>query len=125
LIEMERAEVQRWLDDYVAAWKSSDPEAIAALFSEDCEYSYRPHGDTVHGREAIVRSWLEDDPDNPGTYDGSYEPFAVEGELAVAVGTSSYTDPEKVYDNCYLLRFDSEGRCSEFTEFFMKRQADG
>jgi ketosteroid isomerase-like protein len=122
---MERADVQRWLDDYVAAWKSYDREAIAALFSEDCEYSYRPHGDTVHGREAIVRSWLEDDPDKPGTYDGSYVPFAVEGDAAVAVGTSSYTESDTVYDNCYLLRFDAEGRCSEFTEFFMKRQADG
>ena len=119
---MERADVQRWLDDYVAAWKSYDREAIGALFAEDCEYSYRPHGDTVRGRDAIVRSWLEDDPDKPSTYDASYVPFAVEGDAAVAVGTSSYTEPETVYDNCYLLRFDPDGRCSEFTEFFMKRQ---
>lgn len=119
---MERADVQRWLDDYVAAWKSYDREAIAALFTEDCEYSYRPHGDTVRGRDAIVRSWLDDDPDKSGTYDASYVPFAVEGDAAVAVGTSSYTEPENVYDNCYLLRFDADGRCSEFTEFFMKRQ---
>ena len=119
---MDRDEVQRWLDDYVAAWKSYDGEAIGALFAEDCEYSYRPHSDTVRGRDAIVRSWLEDDPDMPGTYEASYAPFAVEGDVAVAVGTSSYTDPEAVYDNCYLLRFDAEGRCSEFTEFFMKRE---
>jgi ketosteroid isomerase-like protein len=119
---MERADVQRWLDDYVAAWKSYDREAIGALFAEDCEYSYRPHGDTVRGRDAIVRSWLDDDPDKPGTYDASYAPFAVDGDAAVAVGTSSYTERETVYDNCYLLRFDAEGRCSEFTEFFMKRQ---
>jgi uncharacterized protein (TIGR02246 family) len=121
---MEHDDVQKWLDDYVAAWKSYDAEAIAALFTEDCEYSYRPHGDTVRGRDAIVRSWLEDDPDTPGTYEASYAPFAVEGERAVAVGTSSYTEPELVYDNCYLLRFDADGRCAEFTEFFMKRQAD-
>jgi ketosteroid isomerase-like protein len=118
---MEKADVQRWLDDYVAAWKSYDRDAIAALFSEDCEYSYRPTGDTVRGREAIVRSWLEDDPDNPGTYEASYRPYAVDGEVAVAVGTSTYADPPRVYDNCYLLRFDADGRCAEFTEFFMER----
>jgi len=121
---MDKADVQRWLDDYVAAWKSYDREAIAALFAEDCEYSYRPHGDTVRGRDAIVRSWLEDDPDKPETYDASYVPFAVEGDAAVAVGTSSYTEPETVYDNCYLMRFDSQGRCAEFTEFFMKRPSE-
>jgi uncharacterized protein (TIGR02246 family) len=118
---MEHDDVQKWLDDYVAAWKSYDSEAIAALFTADCEYSYRPHGDTLHGREAIVRSWLEDEPDKPGTYDGSYAPFAVEDDVAVAVGKSSYTEPETVYDNCFLLRFDANGRCSEFTEFFMER----
>jgi len=31
-----------WLDDYVAAWRSYDPEAIGALFSEDAEYRYHP-----------------------------------------------------------------------------------
>ena len=90
---------------------NGDHASLAQLFTEDCEYSYRPHGDTVRGRDAIVRSWLDDDPDKSGTYDASYVPFAVEGDAAVAVGTSSYTEPETVYDNCYLLRFDAGGRC--------------
>ena len=123
-MSIDRAGVARWLAAYVEAWKSYDPEAIAALFAEDCEYRYRPYGDTVSGRDAVVRSWLEDEPDQPGTYDGSYVPFAVDGDVAVAVGTSTYTDPGKIYDNCYLLRFDSEGRCGEFTEFFMKRATE-
>jgi len=118
---MEREEVARWLDAYVAAWKSYDPAAIGALFSEDCVYRYRPNGEEVRGREAIVRSWLEDDPDEPGTYDAEYEPWAIDGDRAVAVGTSTYTSPRRVFDNCFLLRFDEEGRCAEFTELFMER----
>ena len=39
---MTRDEVQRWLDDYVAAWRSYDPEAIGDLFGEDAEYRYHP-----------------------------------------------------------------------------------
>ena len=123
---MERADVARWLEDYVAAWKSYDRDAIEALFSEDCIYRYRPEGDEIRGRQAIVRSWMEDDPDEPGTYEAGYEPYAVEGGRAVAVGSSTYTDAEgsirKLYDNCFLLRFDADGRCSEFTEFFMERK---
>ena len=127
---MEREDVQRWLDDYVAAWKSYDRERIAALFSEDVSYRYHPYDDPVRGRDAVVAAWLgEGDQevassrDKPGTYDGSYAPVAVDGDVAVAVGESTYTEPPTVYDNCYVMRFDPEGRCREFTEFFMKRPA--
>ena len=41
--------------------------------------------------------------------------------VEVVVGASTYTDPPVIYDNCWLVRFDSEGRCREFTEWFMER----
>ncbi|HEV8546052.1 MAG TPA: hypothetical protein VGQ64_07140, partial [Candidatus Limnocylindrales bacterium] len=64
--------------------------------------------------------------DQPGTYDAHYEPFAVDGDRAVAVGWSRYwTDAtqatlDRIYHNVFLLRFDEDGRCSDFTELFMK-----
>jgi hypothetical protein len=44
----------------------------------------------------------------------------------VAVGTSTYREaPERpvseTYDNCFVMRFDDEGRCREFTEWYVKR----
>jgi SnoaL-like domain len=121
----DRAAVDRWLEAYVAAWKSYEPGAIGELFSEDVEYAYRPKGDTIVGRETVVRSWIEDDPDDLGTYDGAYEVYAVEDDRAVAVGTSTYAHPDgsvrAIYDNCFLLRFDAAGRCSQFIEWFMER----
>jgi hypothetical protein len=27
----------------------------------------------------------------------------------------------RVFDNCFVLRFDADGRCSEFTEWFIER----
>jgi hypothetical protein len=116
---VEREQVARWLDGYVAAWKSYDREAIGALFTDDAQYRYHPYDDPLRGREAIVESWLED-PDDPGTYDAHYEPLAVDGDVAVATGTSTYYAAdgsiEKVYDNCYVMRFAPDGRCREFTE---------
>jgi hypothetical protein len=46
--------------------------------------------------------------------------------MAVAIGSSSYKEsPDgpiaRVYDNCFVMRFDSDGRCREFTEWYMKR----
>ena len=130
---MERADVERWLDDYVEAWRTYDRERIEALFSEDTRYRYHPHDEPVEGRQAVVESWLGEgehegasERDEEGTYDASYHPVAVEGDLAVAVGASTYlTEPggpvEKVYDNCFVMRFDAEGRCREFTEWYMRR----
>ena len=40
-------------------------------------------GRPVEGREAIVASWLED-PDPPGSFEASYEPLAIDGEIHVA-----------------------------------------
>jgi ketosteroid isomerase-like protein len=123
---IDRATVERWLADYVAAWKSYDREAIAALYAEDAECRYHPYDEPIRGRDAIVESWFgagESAPsrDREGTYEASYRPVAIDGDLAVAVGVSTYTDPAAIYDNCFLIRFDEAGRCREFTEWFVER----
>lgn len=123
---MEDARFQRWLDDYVAAWRSYDPEAIGALFSEDAEYRYHPWDtDPVAGRAAIVAAWL-DDRDDPSSWTAEYRPWLVSGDDAVAVGVSRYlagdgNAVEREYHNVFLCRFDGEGRCREFTELYLRR----
>ena len=133
---MDRAAVQDWLDRYVAAWRSYDRNAIGDLFATDATYRYHPSDegdDVVRGREAIVSAWVEPDGsaserDEPGTYDAKYEPYAVDGDRAVAVGWSRYFTDEtqstldRTYDNVFLMRFDEDGRCAEFTELFMARK---
>ena len=133
---MDSATVANWLAAYVDAWKSYDREAIGALFSDDVEYRYHPHDEPLEGRQAVVESWLGEgehegssERDQEGTYDASYEPVAVDGNVAVATGTSAYArEPggpiEQVYDNCFVMRFDPDGRCSEFTEWFMLRPSE-
>ena len=92
---MTRDDVQRWLDAYVEAWRTYDPAAIADLFAEDATYRYRPYGDDtfVRGRDAIVADW-RDSQDAPGSWEAHYEPFAVEGDHAVAVGETRYLEPD-------------------------------
>lgn len=122
---MDDAGIQRWLDDYVAAWSTYDADAIGALFSEDAEYRYHPWDEPVVGREAIVESWLSD-RDEPGSWTAEYRPWLVDGDQAVAVGVSRYlgmdrAGVEREYHNVFLCRFDSDGRCREFTEIFLRR----
>jgi hypothetical protein len=124
---------QDWLDRYVAAWKSYDAREIAALFSEDVRYRYYANAEWVVGRDAVVDSWTGDSTnaqastrDEPDTYDAAYAPVAVDGDVVVATGTSTYLDSpggavRQVFDNCFVMRFDDEGRCREFTEYYTKR----
>ncbi len=130
---MDRVDVDEWLDAYVAAWKSYDREEIGALFSAEVVYRYHPYDEPVRGRDAVVSSWLgEDEPDGAstrdpeGTYDATYRVVALDGDVAVATGSSTYlTSPggpvDKVFDNCFVMRFDAAGRCREFTEWFIQR----
>jgi hypothetical protein len=130
---MDRDTAQTWLDDYVAAWKSYDRDAIAALFARDVAYRYHPYDEPLVGRDAVVDSWLgENDADGastrdaPDTYDAHYTPYSVDGDTLLATGTSVYQDhPDgpvtHTFDNCFLIRFDDEGRCVEFTELYMER----
>jgi hypothetical protein len=133
---MDHDTAQAWLDRYVEAWRSYDPAAIGDLFSTDVSYRYHPYDVPVIGRDEVVASWLgEGDSDHastrdaPGTYDASYSPYAIDGDAVVATGTSSYRDEPggpvtQLFHNCFVLRFDDQGRCREFSEYYTKERRD-
>jgi SnoaL-like domain len=127
---MTRDDVQGWLDRYVEAWRTYDPAAIGDLFTENAEYRYHPWDEPIQGRGEIVRAWVapegnESQRDAPGSWTAHYEPYAVDGDRAVAVGWSRYAatgeTPERLYHNCYLLEFEA-GRCRTFTEFYVEQK---
>jgi len=130
---MDRTAAQDWLDRYVSAWRSYDRDDIGDLFSEDVAYRYHPYDEPVRGRDAVVRSWLgasDSDTastrDAPGTFEAGYRPVAVDGDTVIATGTSTYRErPDgpvaHVFDNCFVMLFDSAGRCRELTEYYIRR----
>jgi ketosteroid isomerase-like protein len=130
---MDHQTAQNWLDRYVDAWMSYDRDDIAALFSEAVAYRYHPYDEPVVGRSAVVASWLGEGGsadastrDAPGTYEAEYSPVAVDGDVVVATGTSRYREAPggpvvRTYENCFVMRFDGEGRCREFTEYYLRR----
>jgi ketosteroid isomerase-like protein len=116
----------------VAAWLSYDRNDVAALFSADVAYRYHPYDEPVVGRDEVVASWLGESADDgtstrdvPGTYDAQHSVVAVDGDTVVATGTSSYRDRAggpvvRTYDNCFVMRFDDDGRCRDFTEYYLR-----
>jgi hypothetical protein len=132
---VDKAAVDRWLEAYLSAWKSYDPNQIEALFASDVTYRYHPYDEPVEGRDAVVASWLGEDSspdvptrDEPGTYDANYQAVAVDGLTAVATGSSQYRDHPggpitHTFDNCFVIQFDEDGHCRDFVEWFIERPA--
>lgn len=130
---MDHETAQNWLNRYVAAWMSYERDDISALFSEDIAYRYHPYDEPIVGRAAVVASWLgeseSDDAstrDAAGTFKAEYSPVAVDGDTVVATGTSQYSEVPggpivRSYENCFIMRFDGEGNCREFTEYYIRR----
>jgi hypothetical protein len=120
---MTHDEVQGWLDRYIAAWISYDEAAIGDLFAEDATYRYHPWDEPETGRDTIIASWLHN-RDAPGTWDAHYDAWAVEGDRASAIGESRYTNPDgsfrTVFYNNWTMRFDADGRCADFVEYYME-----
>jgi len=117
--------VQAWLDAYVQAWRTYDPADIATLFTENATYAYHPWDEgeaVVRGRDAIVADWLEEQ-DPPDSWEAQYKPLMVEGDQAVATGTTRYTEG-KTYYNLWVLRFAEGGACAEFVEWFMVQPSE-
>jgi hypothetical protein len=115
-------QVTRWVDGYRKAWTSNDPADIGALFSDDAAYFTEPFRAPRRGRQAIVEDWLAR-RDEPGETEFSWWPLVVAPEVAVVQGETRYRTPPRTYSNLWVIRLDDEGRCTEFTEWWMEHPA--
>ena len=131
---MERGDVARWLDDYVEAWRTYDRGRDRGAVRRGGRVPLPPvrRADSwprgrgrVVARRGRARGRLVAGPE--GTYDASYAPVAVDGDVGRGRRARAPTPraraarSEKVYDNCFVMRFDADGRCREFTEWFIER----
>lgn len=119
-----------WLDRYEQAWRNNDAAQIRALFTDDAVYRWHPWeepADGADGGEEIVQAWLEQ-PDDPDDWTLECEPLAVNGDLGVARCVTRYRatarGPARVYHNIWLVSLTDDGRCSEFTEYYMKEPTE-
>ncbi|KRA24089.1 hypothetical protein ASD65_06365 [Microbacterium sp. Root61] len=113
-----------FLQGYLAAWRTNDHDSIRALFAPDAVYRSRPHDpDPAVGHDRIVALWDEEqDAPDEWSYEGAVD---LETPDAAAIrGVTTYTDGAKasIYDNLWLVRFDAEGRATEFTDWWVLRK---
>jgi uncharacterized protein (TIGR02246 family) len=112
----------RWMDGYVRAWNTNDPADIGALFTDAATYRTEPYAQPWVGRQAIVEHWLAI-KDEPGQTSFEWHRVAVADDVAVIEGRTRYhVDPPRTYRNLWVIRLDDEGRCVEFTEWYMEER---
>jgi uncharacterized protein (TIGR02246 family) len=111
--------LRAWVDAYVQAWNSNDPADIGGLFADDAAYFTEPYAEPWRGRDEIVRQWL-DRKDEPGETAFRWHPLTVTPEVAVVEGTAVYRDPPRAFSNLWVIHLDAEGRCTQFTEWWMQ-----
>ena len=129
---MDRSDVEHWIGAYLRAWKSDDPQDIAALFTEDVTYSPHPwprDSNLWQGRDMVVRKWIERGDSKFG-WRFEHEVLAVEGDAAVIEGWTYYDprpdDPRPdAYANVWLVRFAPDGRAREFVEWWVQEPREG
>jgi ketosteroid isomerase-like protein len=122
---MDEQRVVEWVEGYLRAWTSNDPDDIGSLFTDEAEYRTAPDAEPRRGRAAIVAGWLED-RDEPGDATFSFEVIGFSGSRGFVQGVTTYrADPERpsrTYDNLWVIDLDDEGRATSFTEWYMRRR---
>jgi len=124
--EAAAAAAHRWMDGYIRAWTTNDPDDIRALFTPDADYRDGPSTPPWVGHDAIVAGWLGQ-KDDPGTWSFGYELTAVDGNVAVVRGRTVYptaTEKGRAYDNLMVIRLDSDGRAGSFTDWWVVPDAE-
>ena len=112
-----------WMDGYVLAWSSNDPEHIRQLFTDDAVYDPQVEGGEWDGIEEIVSHWQEKD-DQEDNWDFEWQPVVEDDELAVITGRTTYFDPPAAFRNLFIIRFAPDGRCYDFTEWWIEEDIE-
>ena len=117
----------RWLEAYKTAWVQLDPQAAAALFTEDAVYAWGPFEEPLRGREAIRARWAEVTAAQSDVRFG-FEPLGVLEAGGVARWWCSFNvDTLRIdLNGIFLVALTSDGLCSDFREWWNERtSSDG
>jgi hypothetical protein len=82
-----------------------------------------PFAAAVRGRDAIIADWIERG-DVPDTWRFEFEVVCADDSLGVVSTRIDYFVEKKEYRTVWVIRFDTEGRATAFTEWWMERSTE-
>jgi SnoaL-like domain len=112
----------KWLDAYGDAWQRQDPDAAAAIFSENGSYAWGPFTEPIRGREAIRSAWKNATQGNQDEIRFGYEILGVIDDRGIARWWASMLAlPARTavrMEGIFLVTLTPEGLCDEFREWW-------
>jgi hypothetical protein len=113
-----RADVEAWLAGYERAWRTAGTSSLGELFTRDATYQQSPYEEPLRGLSAIAAMWEQerDGPDEPFTM--TCRVVAVDDRVAVVRVEVDYeSGSPSEYQDLWVVRFASDGRCVAFEEW--------
>jgi ketosteroid isomerase-like protein len=113
----EVGDIRGWLEGYRRAWEEADPDAAAALFTEDAVYRSSPFREP-HIGTAGIRDYWAGTTRQSGTRVLIGTPI-VDGNRVAVEWWATFTDAEDgegTLPGILFLRFAPDGRCEELRE---------
>jgi ketosteroid isomerase-like protein len=124
---MTETDLEKWLDSYGRAWENRDPEAAAALFSQDVSYFETPFGEPARGRDG-VRDYWANATRNQADISFSYAIVSVTGRQGIARWSARITRVSTsitvTLDGIFLLEFEDGGLCRELREWWHSAESE-
>jgi hypothetical protein len=110
---------QQWLDAYREAWIGRDPDAAAALFTEDATYAEQPYDDAFVGRQGVHDYWAGVTATQANIAIKYGTPITVGNRTAVEWWTTLENGGVPVtLAGAFILTFDTSGLCSTLREYW-------
>jgi ketosteroid isomerase-like protein len=118
MVPLDQGTFRAWLDEYVTAWETGDPDAAAALFAADATYHETPFADPLEGRDAIRAHWERTTAaQEDAVVDTSVEGLGREHGLAHFRASFVRDGDTVAVDGCLRARFVG-GECTELREWW-------
>ena len=121
---MERFEL--WLHRFADAWRVGDPDAVSDLFAPDARYQDEPFSQPLEGVDAIRGYWEQGIRHSRRDVEFEAQALGVgdRGGLAHWRGefTSAPAEHRVQLDGILLANIDDDGRCTDFREWWHRRE---
>jgi len=112
-------DLAEWIEGYRRAWVERDPQAAAALFTEDASYRSSPFVEPNLGQEGVVAYWTGATSTQADVEVEMGEPLVDGDHAAVEWWTRMRADGDEItLVGCLLLRFAPDGRCEDLREYW-------
>lgn len=111
--------VDEWVDEYRRAWETRDPDAAAALFTEDASYRSQIFEDPHRGTAGVTEYWTSVTEAQDDVTVRMGRPFTEGDRVAVEFWTTMQAGGSPLtLAGCLLLEFAGDGRCRHLREYW-------